>query len=475
VAIIAKKHTGSANAVLPIASGSCAHMEVGSQKQFSQDSHEKLCEHSQASRIDPCAPAVLMGAIDTFAAKDASDKESEDDPDETDSCDDDVIDQAVSGTTPFSSSIRQDRRHSLREVRAREKDAIKLAHAQEKASYNAARASERQELKAANAQLRQIWAATRSHWQSAAGRGASALTCAGVSTDGIEVTLFEDDCKPRPGEAQVPGCMIAIDHVKGCVVVAFRGTSCFRDALLDLDCKPESLSLGGRDGLAHRGMLHAAQKLNERLAASVETALNKLASSRRVLVVGHSLGAGVAALLTALWYDEQRLPGVDIRCEAFACPQVLDADFASAMQGHTTSYISGDDCVPCFSWATARELRDALILLADPSSCGLTPDVSAAALLAAAERGEMDHLAATYATVRHVVGSEPGRLYPSGRLVKLDPGQAPREVGHTSVDEMIVTRDMVMGHMPQRYLAAVQEMSASGHATVSLWSEQSAL
>merc|ERR1712060_336508 len=98
-------------------------------------------------------------------------------------------------------------------------------------------------------------------------------------------------------------------------------------------------------------------------------------------------------------------------------------------------------------------------------------------VLADAERGEMDVLQAKYHAIRRMVGSASGRLYPSGRLVRLatrstSPSFGSNEMPHSDVDEMVVTTDMVMAHMPRRYLQAVREAVASGACVKPLWGKQ---
>jgi len=241
-------------------------------------------------------------------------------------------------------------------------------------------------------------------------------------------------------------------------------------------------------GLAHGGMLRAAQKLDEQLHPTVEAALCKLNGPRRVLLIGHSLGAGVATLLTSIWHDSGRLPSTELQCIAFACPQVLDADLANIARNHTTSFVVGEDVVPCLSLATATELRDAVLLLAS-AEC---PDHwRPKSIFEAATRGETAELAAIYAEVRaRVVGvgevTSIARLYPAGRVLRLPPGSVyaaslgvpvppdvPREIHGDALQEMVITGDMALGHLPRRYLAAVREVAADAH-TVALWGRSEA-
>lgn len=383
-----------------------------------------------------------------------------------------------------SKSVRAQEEAMLKASRAQTKGALSAIRSEEKATLRAAQERKSLAVKAAKAQGQEALALAEAHWRSAAGRGGFALACAGIEAQGVDVVLFNEETEPPPGQPAVPGQMVAVDQVKGCVVVALRGSSCLRDALVDLDCAPETLNMGGRDGLAHGGMLRSAQLLIHPLAEAVDTALESLVGPPRILVTGHSLGAGIAALVTALWMDAERFPLAEVKCLAYACPQVLDATFSLSTSTHTTSYVYGEDTVPCLGLASAKDLRDALVMIADPearvriaATSGFEDleGLGADEILAAAHRGDVDTLTALYTSVRRLVGSHEGRLFPSGRLVKILTGSEVWEANFSEVDEMIVTMDMVAAHMPHRYLAAVQEVATAGGATACLWREQSAL
>ncbi|CAE8650429.1 unnamed protein product, partial [Polarella glacialis] len=215
---------------------------------------------------------------------------------------------------------------------------------------------------------------------SGGGAGEQALASAQV-TGSVKVLSFVE----HSSEIFVPGYMVAVDYEVGCVVVALRGTSSARDALVDLVCEPTELELGGLRGFAHGGMLRAAQHLARPLAEAAHRGLEELTRSSapgddtvpprasppvarpRVVLCGHSLGAGVAALIAALWRDSGEMP-CEVQCVAFACPQVPDASLSQALCNHTTSIVLGDDLVPRLSLSTVQDLREAFLRLNDPQA-----------------------------------------------------------------------------------------------------------
>mmetsp|Transcript_108414 Transcript_108414/g.171059 ORF Transcript_108414/g.171059 Transcript_108414/m.171059 type:complete len:533 (+) Transcript_108414:57-1655(+) len=294
--------------------------------------------------------------------------------------------------------------------------------------------------------------------------GDCALACAGLQGN-FEVLKFEE----RTNMLYAPGYLVAVDHDMACVVIALRGTCSVTDALTDLVCEAVPIQLGGHDGLAHGGMLRAAQRLDAELAELAQLGISHLRTegstvAPRIIVCGHSLGAGVAALLAALWRDHAHFHGIDLRCVAYACPQVLDAELATAQSGHTTSLVVGTDLVPRFSLATSQDLQAAMLCLDNPEMKGLPMSMSTDAVLRAKAEGDIERLAATYDVVRSQVCTSTGRLYPSGRLIHIVDCTAPLEISCDCLDELLIARGMGSSHLPWSYFRSIQETMATSDA-----------
>eukprot|EP00933_Yihiella_yeosuensis_P033678 TRINITY_DN27334_c0_g1_i1.p1 TRINITY_DN27334_c0_g1~~TRINITY_DN27334_c0_g1_i1.p1 ORF type:complete len:574 (+),score=114.17 TRINITY_DN27334_c0_g1_i1:40-1761(+) len=306
-----------------------------------------------------------------------------------------------------------------------------------------------------------VAALARSNAAKAAGKAPAEVALAWAGIDGnVEVLAFEQSSK----DLYAPGYMVAVDYDLGHVVVAFRGTSSVADVLSDLDCNAVPVSLGGLEGKAHSGMWKAAQRLDEPIAAVVKVGLGKLRASGRqwqnplqLMVTGHSLGAGTASLLTALWRDRGRFAGVNVRCMAFACPQVLDLQLAITTSNYTTSIVLGNDVVPRFSLATSHDLRDVLLHLSSPQDFGLDSSFHAEEVLAAASRGDANHLTEKYFRVKTLACTSSDRLFPSGHLMHIDSGHTTHHVGPQAFDEILISRDMAYIHMPGCYITALQQ------------------
>lgn len=85
-------------------------------------------------------------------------------------------------------------------------------------------------------------------------------------------------------------------------------------------------------------------------------------------VVGHSLGAGTATLLTVQCYTQQLVPGRMVRCFAFAPPPTLSLQGTDNANNllveraieNTVAYLHDNDCVPFLSIGSVRRLINLL-------------------------------------------------------------------------------------------------------------------
>lgn len=154
------------------------------------------------------------------------------------------------------------------------------------------------------------------------------------------------------------GHYVALAHEKKAIVVGIRGTFHARDALTDLCAEYEEFLTG----TAHLGMMTAARNKNAEVLPVVLTALESH-PDYRVVITGHSLGAGTSALLALLWNSEQKF---QIECHAFACPPVVSAEMALS---HDTKklvncYAVNDDIIPRLSFGSSTDLKKWLVNVA---------------------------------------------------------------------------------------------------------------
>ena len=166
---------------------------------------------------------------------------------------------------------------------------------------------------------------------------------------------------------------VAISKARKTVLIGVKGTSGFEDMLTgccglavthDL---PGPYVQGGSSTIrCHEGILLSAQRLAAKLEVAVEELF--LPTGYKILVTGHSLGAGVAALLGVLL--RARFPtlladdsGTILRVMAFASPPVLDCDSALACEPFVTTVVNKSDIIPRASLSNLLVLMEFLKVL----------------------------------------------------------------------------------------------------------------
>ncbi|OQS06610.1 hypothetical protein THRCLA_01353, partial [Thraustotheca clavata] len=141
----------------------------------------------------------------------------------------------------------------------------------------------------------------------------------------------------HPGGVFAPKYYLYIDHTRDEIVLVIRGSASIQDFCTDMCMDHEPF----QSGYGHRGIVHAAYWLDWNLRDEMV----KVAAENpnyKVQVMGHSLGAGTAALVSILW--SPLIPR--LKCIAFAPPACLTMDLAKSCEGFITSVVCGDDCVP---------------------------------------------------------------------------------------------------------------------------------
>ncbi|KAJ3235296.1 hypothetical protein HDU81_000647 [Chytriomyces hyalinus] len=203
-----------------------------------------------------------------------------------------------------------------------------------------------------------------------------------------------------------PTFFLILDHPNKSVVLCLRGTLSLHDLFIDLTCESQRATFDGTEYLVHSGMYKAARRValpaEEWLASVHEAELPNRRNSNdlpnlfratptppyiyeavsaglqsnpgyALVVTGHSLGAGLASLITLQWGDAATglvkpssgfPPATRIHCFAYASPAIVSrVDAISRRTRYTpdfnnivTSIIVGDDFVPDFSLGSVRDV-----------------------------------------------------------------------------------------------------------------------
>lgn len=163
-----------------------------------------------------------------------------------------------------------------------------------------------------------------------------------------------------------PAHYIALDHSTNSIVIAIRGSFHVKDALVDLIAAASPF----QGGYAHTGMLECAKRKFSSVHLPILHTIGKF-PNYKLVVIGHSLGAGTAALLTLLLKDA--IPcSTPIQCFAYAPPCVLSPQLAKSSESLIKSFILGNDCVPRLSFASVKRLRDLCCLLMNEGNSGVS-------------------------------------------------------------------------------------------------------
>ncbi|XP_008313273.1 sn1-specific diacylglycerol lipase beta [Cynoglossus semilaevis] len=154
---------------------------------------------------------------------------------------------------------------------------------------------------------------------------------------------------------------VALDHKQEAIVVAVRGTLSLKDVLTDLSADCENLPIEGVTGAcyAHKGISQAATYLYKKLVN--DGILNQaftVAPEYRLVITGHSLGAGTAAVLAILL----RSSFPSLQCYSFSPPGgLLSKALADYSKDFVVSVILGKDLVPRLSIPNMEDLKTRIL------------------------------------------------------------------------------------------------------------------
>lgn len=161
---------------------------------------------------------------------------------------------------------------------------------------------------------------------------------------------------------------VALDHKREAVLVAVRGTLSLKDVLTDLSAECENLPIEGVSGAcyAHKGISQAAGYIYKKLVN--DGILNQAFSfvpTYKLVITGHSLGAGTASLLAILLRNS--FP--NLQCYSFSPPGgLLSKALADYSKDFVVSVVLGKDLVPRLSIPNMEDLKRRILKIVSNSS-----------------------------------------------------------------------------------------------------------
>ncbi|KAJ5542680.1 FMN-dependent dehydrogenase [Penicillium sp. DV-2018c] len=199
---------------------------------------------------------------------------------------------------------------------------------------------------------------------------------------------------------------LSIDHDSKAIVLTLRGTWGFEDILTDMTCEYDDLEWQGKSWKVHKGMHSSAKRLLEggggRVMITLRAALEEF-QDYGIVLCGHSLGGGVAALLATMISEPNPCPTgtsfVTASYRSAAPPRLLATDNKSnpdpspptytlpanrpihvyaygppacmspflrlATRGLITTIVNGSDIVPSLSLGILHDMHTASLSFKD--------------------------------------------------------------------------------------------------------------
>ena len=124
-----------------------------------------------------------------------------------------------------------------------------------------------------------------------------------------------------------PGYYLMVDHNTKRIVLSIRSSQSFGDVITDLNANPCAFTVDNINGKVHEGMLQSAYSLKD---AITEPLLQTCAlhEDYKMVITGHSLGGGVAALLGLMYKDHPIIRQKHgLKVYAFASPCIVSKEF----------------------------------------------------------------------------------------------------------------------------------------------------
>ncbi|XP_006813555.1 diacylglycerol lipase-beta-like [Saccoglossus kowalevskii] len=291
---------------------------------------------------------------------------------------------------------------------------------------------------------------------------------------------------------------VALDHSQLAVIISIRGSLSLKDALTDMTVGCCSLDNDAMKHIcAHKGILQAARYIKNKLENEhiLERAFRE-APDYKIIIVGHSLGAGTAALLTILLHNTW--PG--LHCYAYSPPGgLLSSEGCVYSKDLITSVVVGKDVIPRLSIQTMEDMRQKIlrvlrnntqpkyqILLGGCwyTACGLpermpapTEDVESGPHM---NQPLLDERTATtgsrprnYTTddSQATDSSANTPLFPPGQIIHIvedtpgswcgEPVYSATWAGADTFSNIVISGRMVIDHMPDVVMKALQQISES--------------
>lgn len=260
-----------------------------------------------------------------------------------------------------------------------------------------------------------------------------------------------------------PCFLIAEDVKTGVLVIAIRGTATVADALTDAMCEEVPFLKGH----AHEAITENARNV-AKIAKPILEELFKKDPKKKVVVTGHSLGAGTAVLLTLELFGKGSEGAIHdpslVQCFAFAAPPVFHARKDLPDEPQIYAFINDMDLIPRFCQGTGVKLLLA-VKEVDKLDMGMTSRLSFLA-----SPGDEPRLP-DFCEIPAELSSKFRSHHPAGTLILMylaqDGSVKSEELQPDMTDRILLHKSFLGDHSMNKYNDMIQSM-VLGHATGSV-------
>lgn len=318
-------------------------------------------------------------------------------------------------------------------------------------------------------------------------------------------------------EHLMPRFWVLTDYGREQIVLVLRGTMSLNEIAVDLTCEAESFEPAQTPPMTeddehpipgqftfpsmpdisenkrrenvhhvHGGMLRMARLMGD-VGKPVQLAVLEALHNNpefELVLCGHSLGAGVAALLGMMWADPKTcltvrssgLPvGRRVSVYCFAPPSLTDASLSRLADKLIVSFVYSHDVVARLSLGSVRDLKNAALWLCEANETKEAGDGYVAVTTRARQwkagqgtADDMDWFIAMRKTLE--ANMQNGNMYPPGRVLwamrdsdlhpshRLAKSLRPDKLRLFEVldveqvfSQLVFARDMLTAHMPHQY------------------------
>lgn len=153
-----------------------------------------------------------------------------------------------------------------------------------------------------------------------------------------------------------PGNFVVLDHATQMVVWGIRATLCPEDVVMDVMADPVPFL----DGQGHQGMVSAVGRLIQNNWTTLQDVLRRY-PLYSLLITGHSLGGGVATMLTL--YIRHHYPLVPCFGLSFACPPCICSKLSRSSRPYVMAVTCKDDVIVRLSFPAFANLKKKIFLI----------------------------------------------------------------------------------------------------------------